>query len=341
MGSQPMNISSFSFPRNFTPAFADMPSHVAEFLSRDTASLPGSDIIKQRNTALDWLFYDVGALTTEEFQSLSAEDNKEGTVIVVHPLTEERERCVRKFDNYSELRAAPGDLLQHFCIAGVGSSDLGAAALARNLANVCDAPVGAIVAGYGIADLLTEALGGWFFLGASNRMMKAFHLNEQRIKRTLASLESTVSTLDASAARELAASLTGNPDSDTLLRLLLDEDRQIRTLLGHSKGCLSIAYALQALALTGCSAQIAKAEEIELITTSAVVEFPNEFDNVTQYLGSVDWFGGMNSQMSNEHICIPGAWHHLNTMLPMHLSVEQVLTERPEGRSCLLPPFIR
>ncbi len=336
-----MNVSSAPFPRNFSPAFADMPSHVSEFLSRDAASLPGSDIIKQRNTALDWLFYDVASLTTDEFQSLSIEDNKEGTIIVVHPFTRERETCVRKFNSYRELRAASGDLLQHFCIAGVGSSDVGAAALARNLANVCDAPVGAIVAGYGVADLLTEALGGWFFLGASNRMMKAFHAHEARIKRTLAGLENTVVELDASTAAQVAASLTGNPDSDVLLRLLLDEDRQIHTLLGHSKGCLSIAYALQALVLTGRSPEISKAKEIELVTTGAVVEFPNEFLKVTQYLGSVDWFGGMNSQLSNDHICIPGAWHHLNTMLPLHLSVEQVLTERPQGPSCLLPLFIR
>lgn len=123
----------------------------------------------------------------------------------------------------------------------------------------------------------------------------------------------------------------GNSDSDTLLRLLLDEDRQIHTLLGHSKGCLSIAYALQAIALTRRSPEISRAKEIELITMCAVVEFPSKFDRVTQHLGSVDWFGGMNSKLRNEQICIPEAWHHLDKMLPLHLPVEQELTERPEG----------
>ena len=196
-------------PRNFSPAFADTPNQVAEFLSRGAAVLPGSEIIKQRNTAIDWLFYDVGVLTTDEFQSLSTEKNKDGTIIVVRPVTRELEVCVRKLNSYSELRADPGDLPQHLFMAGVGSSDVGAAALARKLANVGDASVGATVAGYGVADLLTEALGGWFSLGAYNRMIQAFHAHEARIKRTLAGLESTVGELDASTSAQAAASLMG------------------------------------------------------------------------------------------------------------------------------------
>lgn len=49
-------------------------------------------------------------------------------------------------------------------VAGVGSSVLGAAALGRNVANLFGFDVISIIAGYGMADLPLEALGGWFNL---------------------------------------------------------------------------------------------------------------------------------------------------------------------------------
>lgn len=62
----------------------------------------------------------------------------------------------------------PEDFLRHapsanaLAIAGVGSSALGAAAFARNVADGLGEPVAAVVSGYGLADVLTEALGGFF-----------------------------------------------------------------------------------------------------------------------------------------------------------------------------------
>ena len=96
-----------------------------------------------------------------------AQTNIEGAILVVEPCADKASIRVQKFDTFDAFRSEPGDLLRHFTVAGVGSSDLGAAALARTLANHLDAPVGAIVAGYGLSDLLSEALGGWFFSVAS------------------------------------------------------------------------------------------------------------------------------------------------------------------------------
>lgn len=273
--------------------------------------------VKQRNTTLDFLFYDVDNLNSEESELLIGETNLEGSIIVVWPEDSGRDIGVQKFDGYEKFRAEPGDLLQYFTIAGVGSSDLGAAALARTVANHYGQPVGAIVAGYGIADLLGESLGGWFGLGAANRLMQVFHASSVPFSDETTATDTTSDVL--------AGKSTGSADSDTLLRVLSDKERQIKLIAGHSKGCLSIAYALQTLALGKDAATKKKAKSIEIITLGAVVEFPAGFNKVKQYLGSIDFFGGMNSRSGIDYIKWDGAWHHLNTSLPAHMDFSQIL----------------
>jgi hypothetical protein len=258
----------------------------------------------------------------------------EGSILVVNPQSSRGQNGLRKFEDYEQLRASPGRLLSRFSIAGVGSSDVGAAAFARNLADHCGEPVGAIVAGYGVADVLAESLGGWFVLGSGNLLMKLFHDQQADTEAVLEGLESMVQGFDPTKADEVASTLTGSPDSTTLLRLMLDEDRQIKTVLGHSKGCLSIAWALQALVQSEAAAAIEKAQAIRIITTAAAVHLPEGFDNRGQYLGALDMFGAMNSRgvgnlyelWTNEEIhWVPNAWHHVNTKLPFHMNIRQVL----------------
>ena len=76
------------------------------------------------------------------------------------------------------------------------------------------------------------------------------------------------------------------------------------------------------------------AEAIRVITTGAAIELPNGFENAGQYLGTLDSFGAMNSRgagsfwnlSSNKDIhWIPNAWHYVNTMLPFHMSINDVL----------------
>ena len=322
-----MHYEAYSPQHQFAAACAHASGQVSDFLLRDISTLPLSETVQLRNTALDWLFYDVGSLTEDEFRHLYTETHEEGSIIVVHPRCETADMGVRKFENYQALRRAKGKLLKHFCIAGVGSSDVGAAALARNVADFYREPVGAIVAGYGVVDLLAEALVGWFVFGAANRLMKAFHDNQQHLSQVMATLEGSARTLEHSTDFDAIRSGTGKTDSDTLLRLLLDEDRTIKTLVGHSKGCLSIAFALEALVLSGKQRQISKAKAAKIITMGAVVELPNGFDNSWQFLGALDWFGGLNSRFDKDHIKVPGAWHHLNPQIPMPgpMCVRQIL----------------
>lgn len=154
---------TFQLPSAYSPGLVSVFGPWAglmPFLQAGPFGAPAAHAAQDRNIVLDEFFYDVGALTKPELDFLVAETNIEGSILVVFPRGRDEETRIRKFDDYETLRAAPGRLLDRFVIAGVGSSDVGAAALARNFADHCQEPVGAIVAGYGIDDLLAEAMGG-------------------------------------------------------------------------------------------------------------------------------------------------------------------------------------
>ena len=305
--------------------YAPLYAPLAKVFDRDAHPLVTAG--KQRNVILDWLFYDIGNLTPSEYLALLNETNREGSILVVWPTGARGDLGVRKFDDHAALRAAPGDLLTRFAIAGVGSSDLGAASFARSVANRYGEPVGAIVAGYGVADLLGEAIGGWFVLGAANRLMKAYHdaLDEHDVLAAL-TLQQAVNSDERQALEPVA----GGSDTATLLRLLLDDDRKVASVAGHSKGSLSIAYALEGLALTRKRTAVARAKRMRVTTLGAVVEPPRSFSNLGQYLGALDWFGGLNSEFGVAHETEPMAWHHLNSLIPLHMDVADILRREPD-----------
>jgi len=282
-----------------------------------------SPAFQARNALADQLFYDVGGLTEAEQQMLMAQTNLEGAILVVEPAAGKTTTRVQKFETFEAFRSEPGDLLRHFSVAGVGSSDLGAAALARTLANHLDAPVGAVVAGYGLSDLLSEALGGWFFFGTINRAIGQAHRLQDRLESPARD-----SKPERDGPSVTALDDVHSPDTQTLIRLLGEKERRIETMLGHSKGCLSIAYALGALAWRPHKDDFQRAADIDVITAGAVVEFPAGLERLRQYLGELDWFGGMNSSLNLAHTRVPGAWHHMNTEISMHMDLSAVLSGR-------------
>lgn len=283
---------------------------------------PVATPLQKRNTLADWAFYDVSDLTEPEFNWLAAQPIKEGTILIVEPAGGADDIRIEKFEDHAQMLDAPGSMIEHFAIAGVGSSDVGAAALARTLANHLDAPVGAIVSGYGMADILQEALFGWFFFGAANRAQAVFD-------RYNAFFTGKAKADFAADERERAATIASTAnDTRTLLRVLRDEGRQVKTLLGHSKGCLSIAFAFNELQDMGDPKALEPYSEIEVITAGAVVELPEALTRVRQYLGGIDWFGGLNSIPGIDHITVPNAWHHLNTEMAFHMDLAEVLQGR-------------
>lgn len=274
-----------------------------------------------RNTMLDWFFYDVGGLTPEERAQLVSEPNEEGSILVVWPRQARGAVGIRRFSGYESLRAAPGDPVRRFTIAEVGSSGIGAAAFARTVADHHDEPVGAIVAGYGVADLLTEAMGGWFVMGGANRVMQMYQDALDRPGAEPAPVPAS--------GRKTRSTVEHRHNSSALFNLLLDPDRQVRSVAGHSKGCLSIAFALEALVRCGRKDAVARQSEMRVTTVGTVTALPGAFCNLGQYLGELDWFGGMNSQLTLDYTTVPGAWHHLNTALPGHLDFAAVLDQEP------------
>lgn len=271
-----------------------------------------TSFINSLNTLTDCSFYDTEALTAKEFDYLAQKHTQEGAILVVHP-SNAKAMGIVKYDDHKEFSENQDNNVHHYTIAGVGSSDVGAAALARNFADHYGQPVGAIVAGYGISDLLTEALGGWFALGKENRVLASDKQNKK--KKNPKNKEKT---------KKLVAQ---SPDTQTLFKLLLDPDHSIKSLGGHSKGCLSIALALKALFEQGNKERLDRAKDINIITLGTVVELPEGFDRLYQFIGNIDWFGGINSRADLDKKLIHNAWHHLNTSMPMHMNVRKVLSE--------------
>ena len=128
------------------------------------ASLPFFSY-RQRNAVIDNFFYDTASLTLEEKAKLSPLVDREGSIIVVPPSNSDRQ--IRYYKSALRFMNKEGPTVRAIAVAGVGSSALGTAALARNIADALNTDVAGIVTGYGLSDVVTEAFGGWLAFGAS------------------------------------------------------------------------------------------------------------------------------------------------------------------------------
>ena len=113
-----------------------------------------------------------------------------------------------------------------------------------------------------------------------------------------------------------------------MLSLLNNEKINIELLLGHSKGCLSLSNALFGFIDFASDKTISsRINNIQIVTTGAVINLPDEFNHVYQFLGDYDWFGGLNSRIGLDFNKIAGAWHHTNTRLPLSMSIQGLLNK--------------
>ena len=299
------------------------------------ASLPFLPV-KQRNAALDGLFYDTGSLTPDEVANLSPLADREGSIIVVPPSGSGRP--IRHYRKALRFMNKEGDGIRAIAVAGVGSSVLGTAALARNVADAQGFDVAGIVTGYGLSNLMTEALGGWFVFGAADRTRLYWETLVGRATTTLPEAPAPTAS-EASAEKNASeglesvppylAGMPGNQDLSTLVDILMARPAKLELLVGHSKGSLLIDFVLEQFVeeLEGDDHPLF--DELQIVTFGAVVDIPDQFRRVQQYLGNLDWFGGMNSRLSIPHQRVPNAWHHLNRKLPYHLDVLAALRAAP------------
>ena len=231
--------------------------------------------------------------------------------------------------------AIPYRLCGALVVAGVGSSALGAAAFARNVADSVGREVAAVVSGYGLADVLTEAVGGFFWFGALNSIRHAFEPLDAISKRFTAS------------ERELEEEnglffVRTSKDTASLIHLLKAQALEVPYLIGHSKGNLVISEALYALDRSHPHRAQHIAENTRIVTISAKVAMPRRFHRVLDIIGVWDSFGQLNSRPDiPADVVVPRAWHSTNPDFPldMGIRVPRVLREAlPRFEELTQPP---
>jgi len=312
------SLASVQLSRDSVTEVAEAPSPLRE------ATL---ESFRRRNAILDAVFYDVGRVTTEEARAISPWLAREGALLIVPPTETGELRLCLDVDDFA---AHGGRDIRVLTVAGVGSSALGSAAFARNVADAFQQPVAAVVSGYGLADLVTEAIGGWLWFGGLNSLRHEFEQLDAR-SRAPSWADASLSIADSGLHLERLSL-----DTKTVCALLADARFSFSLLTGHSKGNLVLSEALFALEKNPEAAGKLR-DDAWIVKISAAVTIPPRFTNAIDVMGGIDWFGAMNSR--------PGMpiektyqlrWHHTNTEMWFHLPVKRVFRELIASRGIAL-----
>ncbi len=267
------------------------------------------------NTALDAAFYNVLDLVNDlaarhtlvldedlgehgvlprNVADLDALSNPEGSLLLIDTT---KSPYVKRFHNLEEFLDATGETsdVDIITITGVGSSAFGSAAFAWEIARATERPVLAIVAGYGVADVIQQGLGGWFGFGMHNWLGSKAAIQEQlawlmpqtaNIGRGL-SLTAPASER-TKASNGAAVFRHGSGSSDALHALLKLRPRQFKTLIGHSKGALVIGNAVEDLPPE-------TTRHLSILTFGCPISPEVPHHKLTQVLGRIDTLGWLNS----------------------------------------------
>jgi hypothetical protein len=272
-------------------------------------------LLRAGNNVLDLLFYDIHAIPAATRRDLLRWSDPDGSILVVHP-GDGHERKVSHFEHVEDFLASPkANRLEVVAIAGVGSSALGTAALAANVADALDRPVVGIVSGYGLADALAEGLIGWFVLRPTNLLRQIIDTGFAPLAPVLRKI--SADTQPNGDPRRLVAYVRGLPETDCLNRLLSLPQSPVAIMVGHSKGNLSIATALDNLTQEQWETLFPR---LTVATLGALVQLPASLAGARQFMGMLDNFGLMNSTLPQAAMFVPWATHTLNTRLPFHLA---------------------
>lgn len=271
-----------------------------------------------RNTGLDALYYDIKALTPEEVFYVSDAIAAEGLMMIVPPTGGPMLTICDSVDEYV-LRGG-GDV-HIMAVAGVGGSALGAAAFARNVADAMGEPVAAVVSGYGLGDILHEAIGGALFFGVLGNIRDDLEVLDDVVGRPRLG---AYGDRDRKPPTEPRRCL----DVDTVGMLLGDARLSFHLLTGHSKGNLVLSHALYGLRKSDPDRLSALAQRALIVTFAARITMPPEFSEVVDVIGELDWYGEMNSRPRiDTDIRLPLTGHTTNTDLYGAIRVTKVLKE--------------
>jgi hypothetical protein len=329
-------------------SYNDSKSSLASFDVPRELVQPLLGLLRQSNTAADMLFYDVGLLglrlltrgfsvttggapfpalaqdglaaaeAAAKFINLGALTNPEGTILVVDA---HHAPFVHSYDDVNTfLTAGPSFALNRggkvlpvkiVSVTGVGSSALGSAAFAWNISESLHEPVAAIVPGYGLADIVPQALGGWFGFGFHDFVRR---LSQQLLASTGLQFAKIGRHLSSTAIGE-EAFRSGNPES-AILHVILERADRITRLYGHSKGAQCIQNAVRGL-------HEPRQRRLHITTFGCVIQEETDAD-YNQIMGSIDGLGQLNSWGNWPEQWIR-SWHSTNSMLPLTMPVADLV----------------
>ena len=272
-------------------------------------------LMRARNNVLDLMFYDVDVIPAATKRQLLAWTDPDGSVLVVHP-GNGAQRKVTHFEHVEDfLSSKVLRSTEIVAIAGVGSSALGTAALAANVADALGRPVVGIVSGYGLVDAVAEGVMGWYVLRPCNQLRQFVDLFLAPLTPLLRKI--SADTQPNADPLRLPSYVHGLPEIDTFDQVLAQPDSRVALAVGHSKGNLSIAAALSNLSPEQARVRCPR---MSVVTFGALVQLPPSLAIERQFLGVLDGFGWLNSILPQVWIPVPWAMHTLNTALPFHVA---------------------
>lgn len=287
-----------------------------ERLSRRPVRNAALEPWRLRNTGLDALYYDVKALTAEETFYVSDSIASEGLIMIVPPTGH---GMLTLCDSVEEYRLRGGKDVHAMAVAGIGGSAIGAAAFARNVADALGQPVAAVVSGYGLGDLVNEAIGGAFLFGWMGHIRGNLEAIDDAVGRP------KLGAYGQRAADTNPARRTGL-DSDTVATLLADKDLSFTFIAGHSRGNKVIADALFTLKRNDSERLATLVDACRVVTFGGRIKMPEAFTEVIDVVGELDWFGELNSRPKiPADLKVPFCGHSTNTDLPGTLHVTKIL----------------
>lgn len=269
-------------------------------------------MLRPANRGLDSFFYNV--TPKDEARIRTGENAPQGSIVVVMP---DPDQPLAFFPDVVGFMSDKIHLkVGAISVAGLGSTSVGAVGFARDVATATGLPVAAIASGYGLDDLMFEAVGGAFTLRLVNQTEWFFDLMHHSLASLgfVPGLLANIEDLDSSGA---------GPDLGAAKSLLRPGRlTKLRWVVGHSKGNLVLAGALAELAGEDATYRL---PDVNIVLLSALTALPPKVGHHYQFIGSLDGLGKLNSRLNIEHTEVPGAMHHLNTKLPFALNaVEQI-----------------
>jgi len=266
------------------------------------------------NSIIDCTFYNVGCLDDDEIRQLAwigkYHNEPAGTVLIVAPTSRRSGEPRIKVVISDQWREHVPEDIDTVAIAGVGSSILGTAALAKDVADQLGQPVLGVVSGIGAIDAPIDAATGSYFYGTINQM-DDFWITASEYLGTATKFDQDVVALVRSPALL-------DSTQDVLQELMARPS--VTRVIGHSKGGLEIANAVEALqsAITKRS----PTRPLKVGTLGTVVALPDDVQ-ICQVLGGLDFLGWLNSRADIMRHLIPNVWHSLNPSIPLAMSLQR------------------